>query len=101
MEVTVLIQSINESLGEIRIFQGQTVSKIEDIAKDVSEVVQRHNDLCLRVSTLEEYVQTQKIGMKTTMLIIGAISGLMGAMGGALSIILVLYQIGTVNGAIP
>lgn len=108
MEVTLLIQSINESIqnvngqiGDIREFQGRTVSRIEDIAKDVNETVQQHNNLCVRVDALERYRDDQKVGVKTTIVITGAISGLIGAVGGALGIVFILYQLGSMMGGTP
>jgi len=93
-----LILSINGALRDICVQTGQTVARVEEIGKDVKEIVQRHDQLCTRVEALEQYVNSQKVGVRTSMIILGIVSGLIGAMAGAASIVAVLYQIGSMIG---
>ncbi len=64
-------------------------------------MVKHHNDLCVRVDSLERYVEAQKVSTKTAFALTGIISGAIGALGGALSIILILWQIGSMIGGKP
>lgn len=94
MDVSLFIQSIHESLETIQRSQGNTESDIKGISQDMAELKQNNIQLCTRVDVIEKYIDAQKVGYKTAMLLTGALSALAGAIAGIVMFTWTLLQYG-------